>query len=77
VAKGLAVRSRSDEDRRIVQVEMSELGRQLRDAHRAKQRDMARSWLTPLSLGEREIFLELMEKITRLAEPAPGNKPPK
>ena len=74
VAKGLAVRSRSDEDRRIVQVEMSELGRQLQDAHRAKQREMARSWLMPLSPGEREIFLELMDKITRLAQPQTETK---
>lgn len=74
VAKGLAVRNRSEEDRRIVQVEMSELGRQLQELHRARQREMARSWLDALSLGEREIFLELMDKITRLAKPQTENK---
>lgn len=74
VAKGLAVRNRSEEDRRIVQVEMSELGRQLQELHRARQREMARSWLVALSLGEREIFLELMDKITRLAKPQTENK---
>lgn len=69
VAKGLAVRNRSEEDRRVVQVEMSELGKRLQEAHRVKRGEMARSWLAPLSLGEREIFLELMDKITRLAVP--------
>lgn len=68
VTKGLAVRSRSEQDRRIVQVETSELGKRLRDTYRAKQQEMARSWLEPLSLGEREIFLELMDKITRLSQ---------
>ena len=74
VAKGLAVRNRSEEDRRVVQVEMSELGKRLQAAYRVKRGEMARSWLAPLSPGEREIFLELMDKITRLAVPAPEAK---
>lgn len=74
VAKGLAVRNRSDEDRRVVQVEMSEHGKKLQDAFRVKRGEMARSWLAPLSSGEREIFLELMDKITRLAVPVPEGK---
>jgi DNA-binding MarR family transcriptional regulator len=53
---------------------MSDLGKQLQETHRAKQREMARSWLTPLSSGEREIFLELMDKITRLTQPEPESK---
>lgn len=69
VAKGLVARNRSEQDRRVVQVEMSDYGRKLRDTFREKQREMARSWLEPLSSGEREIFLELMDKITRLARP--------
>jgi DNA-binding MarR family transcriptional regulator len=74
VAKGLAVRNRSDEDRRVVQVEMSEHGKRLQDAFRVKRGEMARSWLAPLSSGEREIFLELMDKITRLAVPSPEGR---
>ncbi len=74
VAKGLAVRNRSDEDRRVVQVEMSEHGKKLQDAFRVKRGEMARSWLAPLSSGEREIFLELMDKITRLAVPSADAK---
>jgi MarR family transcriptional regulator, organic hydroperoxide resistance regulator len=69
VAKGLVLRNRSEEDRRVVQVEMSDYGRKLQDEFREKRKLMACSWLEPLSSGEREIFLELMEKITRLAKP--------
>src|ERR1700733_11868982 len=48
VTKGLAVRNRSEEDRRVVQVEMSEYGRKLQASHTGKRRFMARSWLEPL-----------------------------
>ncbi len=71
VAKGLVLRNRSEEDRRVVQVEMSEYGRKLQEEFRDKRELMACSWLEPLSSGEREIFLELMSKITRLAKPVP------
>ncbi len=69
VAKGLAERNRSEVDRRVVEVEMSEYGRKLQESYRDKRRILARSWLEPLSEGEREIFLELMAKITLLAKP--------
>lgn len=69
VAKGLAERNRSEVDRRVVEVEMSEYGRKLQESFRDKRRILARSWLEPLSEGEREIFLELMAKITLLAKP--------
>jgi DNA-binding MarR family transcriptional regulator len=71
VAKGLVLRNRSEEDRRVVQVEMSDYGRKLQEEFRDKRKLMARSWLEPLSSGEREVFLELMSKITRLARPVP------
>jgi DNA-binding MarR family transcriptional regulator len=67
VAKDLAVRTRSEQDRRLVLVAMSENGRKFQEAMRAGHRITARSWLGPLSPGERELFLELMAKITRLA----------
>jgi DNA-binding MarR family transcriptional regulator len=69
VAKGLVERNRSEEDRRVVQVQMSEYGRKLQEAFRDKRRVVARSWLEPLSSEEREVFLQLMSKITRLAKP--------
>jgi DNA-binding MarR family transcriptional regulator len=76
VAKGLVLRNRSEEDRRVVQVEMSEYGRKLQEEFRDKRKLMACSWLEPLSSGEREIFLELMSKITRLAKPVPEEAVP-
>jgi DNA-binding MarR family transcriptional regulator len=69
VNKVLVVRNRRDEDRRVVEVEMSENGKKLQAAFRSKRQGMARSWLAALSPGEREIFLELMAKITLRAEP--------
>ena len=65
VAKGLVIRVRSEQDRRIVQVEMSEIGKAFHAALRARHQAMARSWLTPLSPTERETFLNLMAKITQ------------
>jgi DNA-binding MarR family transcriptional regulator len=63
VHKGLVMRVRSDEDRRIVQVEMSESGKKLHAALRAKHQAMALSWLEPLSPNGRETFLNMMAKI--------------
>jgi DNA-binding MarR family transcriptional regulator len=71
VAKELVVRTRSEQDRRIVQVDVSEFGQKLRASSEVKKMAMARSWLEPLSPGEREIFLELMAKITERAQPSP------
>ena len=69
VAKSLAVRARTEEDRRVVQVELSDYGKKLQAKFKIKRLAMARSWLEPLSAGERELFLNLMAKITRLAQP--------
>jgi DNA-binding MarR family transcriptional regulator len=76
VAKGLVLRNRSEEDRRVVQVEMSAYGCKLQESFRDKRRLMACSWLEPLSSGEREIFLDLMSKITLLAKPVPEDAVP-
>jgi DNA-binding MarR family transcriptional regulator len=72
VGKGLVLRVRSEEDRRVVQVEMSPAGKEFQTALRARHQAMARSWLTPLSPAERETFLDLMAKIAR-PEPAGAN----
>jgi DNA-binding MarR family transcriptional regulator len=65
VAKGLVERTRVDEDRRIVQVGLSEKGRLVFTSFLECQLAMGRSMLEALSPGEREIFLELMAKMTR------------
>lgn len=75
VAKGLVERNRSEEDRRVVEVRMSEYGRKLQEAFRDKRRVVARSWLEPLSDQEKDTFLELMAKITLLARPTTDDKP--
>jgi DNA-binding MarR family transcriptional regulator len=72
VTKGLVVRTRSEEDRRVVRVEMSDFGKRLQENFKDKRLSMARSWLEPLSNGERGIFLELMVKITERARPEAG-----
>jgi len=65
VGKGLAERTRVDEDRRVVQVRLSEKGKLVYNAFLEAQLAMGRSMLEALSPGEREIFLELMAKMTR------------
>jgi DNA-binding MarR family transcriptional regulator len=63
VRKGLVVRVRSEKDRRVVHVELSEEGRK-REHHFLENRvAMGRDMLTPLSRGERELFLEMLVKM--------------
>lgn len=69
VRKGLVMRVRSEQDRRVVQVEMSPAGLAFQNTLRATHQAMARSWLAPLSPSERETFLELMAKIADNAKP--------
>jgi DNA-binding MarR family transcriptional regulator len=65
VRKGLVVRVRSEKDRRVVHVELSEEGRK-REHHFLQNRvAMGRDMLTPLSRGERELFLEMLVKMVR------------
>jgi DNA-binding MarR family transcriptional regulator len=64
VAKGLVERTRLDEDRRIVQVELSDKGKRIHESFLEFRLAMGRTMLEALSPGEREIFLELMAKTT-------------
>ncbi len=65
VVKNLVERTRPDEDRRIVQVGLSGKGKELHQSFLDFRMDMSRNMLDALSLGEREIFLELMAKMTK------------
>lgn len=65
IDKGLALRSRIEDDRRVVCVELSEEGNKLNQTFLEHRRTIGRSMLAPLTHGEREIFIELMTKITR------------
>jgi DNA-binding MarR family transcriptional regulator len=64
VGKNLAERTRPDEDRRVVQVGLSAKGKELHQSFLDFRMDMSRNMLDALSPGEREIFLELMAKMT-------------
>jgi len=65
VNKGLVERTRPDDDRRVVQVGLSGKGKELHQTFLDFRLDMSRSMLDALSPGEREIFLELMAKMTK------------
>ncbi|MEO5924993.1 MAG: MarR family winged helix-turn-helix transcriptional regulator [Bryobacteraceae bacterium] len=65
IDKGLAIRSRIEDDRRVVRVELSDEGRRLQQVWLTQRLSMSRTMLEPLTHGEREIFIELMTKITR------------
>jgi DNA-binding MarR family transcriptional regulator len=69
VAKGIAVRSRSENDRRIVRVQLSEKGKKMERMFKQMRLEMGRQMLACLTPGEREIFLELMVKIARQSHP--------
>lgn len=71
VSKDLVERTRVDEDRRIVQIGLSQKGRRFYEAFLECRFAMGRTMLEALSPGEREIFLELMAKMTRPAAVEP------
>ena len=76
VQKGLVMRVRSEQDRRVVQVELSEMGKTLHAELRSRHQAMARSWLAPLAPAERETFLKLMGKIADGAKPDAADSHP-
>jgi DNA-binding MarR family transcriptional regulator len=65
VEKELVERTRVDEDRRIVQVALTEKGKHLHESFLECRLAMGRTMLEALSPGEREILLELMAKMTQ------------
>ena len=75
VNKEMVERTRVDEDRRVVQVALSEKGKRYHDALTECRLEMGRNMLEALGAGEREIFLELMAKMTRPEDAeAPASK---
>jgi DNA-binding MarR family transcriptional regulator len=63
--KGMARRQRSDEDRRIVRVELTDSGREVYDGAVEEKKHFLRGMLTTLTEDEQEIFLVLFRKIAR------------
>lgn len=63
VAKKLVRRDRSHEDRRVVQVELTEQGRALRDRAMEGPVELARGLLKGLDAGEQDALVTLLRKI--------------
>ncbi|BDC50490.1 MarR family transcriptional regulator [Bryobacterales bacterium F-183] len=63
--KQLVERLRPDADRRVVVARLSQGGKNLHDSFLAMELQIASRMLAPLSNGEREMLLELLEKLTQ------------
>jgi DNA-binding MarR family transcriptional regulator len=63
--KGMVLRHRSDEDRRVVRVELTESGQAAYASAVKEKQAFLRSMLGVLNEDEREIFLVLFRKISR------------
>lgn len=73
VEKSVVSRERSDGDRRIVQVELTEAGRQIYEAAREGRMHMGRAMLTTLTEKEQDELLGLFRKMTQdMPQPAVG-----
>lgn len=67
--KGLVVRHRSPVDVRIVEIELTELGRQTVEEWQLRRREAMSELLTPLDSDERRSLRELIEQILDPGEP--------
>lgn len=68
VEKKLVRRDRSSEDRRVVQVELTEQGRALAEKTMEGPVEVARGLLEPLTAEEQDTLLALMRKISERVE---------
>jgi DNA-binding MarR family transcriptional regulator len=64
-SKGLVRRQRSDEDRRVIRVELTDSGREIYQSLVEVKLRLFRSMLGALTSDEQEIFLVLFRKIAR------------
>jgi MarR family transcriptional regulator, 2-MHQ and catechol-resistance regulon repressor len=63
--KKLVRRDRSADDRRVVQVELTDAGRQLHEAALEGRAAFARDVLSSLSAAEQEALVSLLDKVSR------------
>lgn len=68
-AKGLVVRHRSPVDVRIVEIELTDLGRQTVEDWQLRRREAMSELLVPLDSEERQSLRELIEQILNPIEP--------
>ncbi len=62
-AKSLVMRQRSTEDRRVVQLELTESGREIHKAAESAKMELYSAMLRPLSSEEQELLLDLFRKV--------------
>lgn len=63
--KGLACRQRSESDRRVIRIELTETGRMVYASQAQMKRRLFRGMLSALTEDEQEIFMVLFRKIAR------------
>ena len=63
VAQGIVRRDRSDEDRRIVRIALTQKGENLYGQHLQTQLDLSREMLSRLSGPEQDALIEILHKI--------------
>lgn len=63
--KGLACRQRSDSDRRVIRIELTEAGRLVYQSQADMKRRLFRGMLSALNEDEQAIFMVLFRKIAR------------
>jgi DNA-binding MarR family transcriptional regulator len=68
VKRALVAREHSERDRRIVKLRLTERGSRIAKEFLEHRLALITAMLAPLSVGEREIFLELVDKIARFQE---------
>ncbi len=68
VAKGLVQRSRPDDDRRVVEVDLSEAGKRHFGFFQEQRLAMTRSMLAALTPRERGVHLKLVAKMAHMAK---------
>ena len=63
VKKGLAERSRSDKDRRVLHIHLTKKGEAAYQDHEDVHRQVTRNWLEALSENEQKLTFEIMKSI--------------
>ncbi|MGI9863100.1 MarR family transcriptional regulator [Moorella naiadis] len=63
---GLVKRDRQKEDERVVTVDLTDTGREMLEQWASEKRAALASLLTPLTLEERRLLLELISKINQM-----------
>jgi len=65
---GLIVRSREQQDRRVVQISLSGAGRQVLEEARQQRRQVLKGYLQKLNEEEQQFLLAILEKMARNEE---------